>query len=213
MLTDLDQVVDAVIDFANGDVRPPWKTRAYDTRALARSVGLRPPPSNQAWIVVSDTDIVHTDAKTARKIVEEGIRRDREFVVALLDFAVAGRATLARKLGALAKPGSSIGISLTPRIHIEGERVSLDWQVEGGALGARSYAKVAAAQLAIRASKDDQTAIGRCHLESCRRFFLIPRGEPGKPRTKYCKPEHRLKYHSENAAERQRRSRAARRPR
>ena len=194
-------VLRAVIQFANSEVTPHWWTRAREAQA-----GL--------WLVTNDDgETEAVDHDVARAVAEHQIEMERAFAAEVLDRAVEGAGPLVRRLRAARQAGLRIRVRMEPSIQFtSGGGLRLRWNLTGPTGDSRGWALFAGALLAEQAN-NDKTELGRCRLESCRRFFLVERRGVGAPQTKYCCEEHRLEAHSLGAADRQRRSRAARKDR
>lgn len=237
-LKDPQDVIDAVIAFANGDTRPHWKqwsppadkkalnqrvTRARRKLTEAIATGIKenivtarrqlteaqselrngecwaPSPSDGRWVPMSE--------KQARILVEDLIDLDRQYAIEVLEKAVAGRSILIGELEDWVRRKRELVITMVPIVRVAGSDARIEWQLRGPEMGASNWVILAAGLIAGRA-QDNQTGIGRCQLETCQRFFVLPKGERGKPRVKYCKPECRLERHARSASERQRRHRS-----
>lgn len=195
-------VVRAVIYFANRDATPSWMTRAQESEDgglwTARN-------SDGEWEVV--------DFDTARAVAAHQIEQERAFAVEVLDRAAEGTGPLVKCLLAARRAGLRTRVRMEPSINFKHDGgVRLFWNYTGPTGDSRGWTLFAGALLAEQAS-GDKTNVGRCRLESCRRFFVIDRRRVGAPQTKYCCEQHRLEAHSLSAADRQRRSRADRKAR
>ena len=155
----------------------------------------------------------------ALELAKEMIEKDRAFACGLLDAAVIGKRELVARLRqaheagevAFDDPGlhAVTSIRLVEQVEFVGDEIRFRPSVEH--THDRDQAILYMALSIARIFMGEQTVIGRCQLESCRRFFIIERGKIGRPQTDYCCEEHRLEQHSLQAAERQRRSRENRR--
>jgi hypothetical protein len=193
-----------VIAFANGDIRPNWSTRAYAV-------------PGGAFVVLDDKGQslgAFADWR-AEALVNERIDEERVFAAAMLDAAAAGSQRLLVFLQDAADRGLTMNVRMMPAMRfvekhkIRGPRARVRWEIVGSTPDSRGWTLFAGALLAQVESND--TDISRCKLATCRRFFVIKRGELGKVRRHYCSPEHRIEQHARESADRQRRSRAARR--
>jgi hypothetical protein len=159
--------------------------------------------------------MVPADEQAARAFAELRISEERDYAIQLLDALSRDVSSLNEHLVESSKIDShhstlSMSVVLTPKISTDGKRLVIDWQIRSESKDSSGWVLFAAASLADK-SRDGTTDLARCQLESCGRFFLIERGGPGKPRTRYCKPAHRSKHHALGAPERQRIARAKKR--
>jgi hypothetical protein len=193
------QVVDAVIAFANGDIRPGWFHRTNED------------DDGVFWVY---TDGDHDGPKqepvsegAARQVAEHVIDTERKFAFRILNAAAEGAQPLVRRLRAAHRLGIRTKILLQPTIKFRSNTAKILWVITGPTHDSKGWALFAGGVLAGN-PHGDQTDIGRCQLKSCGRFFRIDWQAGHRPRTKYCRPEHRHEQEAFSAAERKRRSRA-----
>ena len=129
------------------------------------------------------------------------IEAERRYAIEALDFAAKGVRPLLKWLQT--QPEESL-VSTRKR-HFLKDRLAFSY-LFNAPRDSRVWTRFAAETLATE-PHNQRTDIGRCQLPSCRRFFLIDWNEGNRPRTKYCRPGHRVEFHALRAAERQRRSR------
>lgn len=200
-LPDPSSLIGWAVSFANRDFYPGWGTRA-------KSI------TDDEWVVIDlhAPKLKPVDVATARAAAEEVIAREHRHAVAMLDAAASGRLALIRFLAELPNDMNESCL-FSPQWEVSRDRrqIRLVWLMLRNIehLGYVGRLNFVAALLASSAD-DEQTAVGRCHLDSCRRFFVIEKGSTGRPQTRYCCEEHRLQRHALEAAERQRRARASR---
>ena len=193
-------VIRAVIAFANGDTTPPWITRARETSE-----------DSDQFVVGSGMDFEIVDAMAAKTVAEHDIEQERRMAIDVLADAAKSVPDLAKRLRTEQRAGRRSNIRLSPLLVLKSDRISINFMMVGPASNSTGWVLFAAALLGQNA-RGDRTDLGRCQLGSCRRFFVVERGKIGKPQTKYCCDDHRLEQHALNAAGRQRRSRAAKKP-
>lgn len=97
---------------------------------------------------------------------------------------------------------------MLPSFVLDGKGLSIRFSLFANEKASTAWVRIAAAELAQKSNRG-ATGIGRCSYLQCRRFFVIKRGRgvKGKPRTKYCCPEHRHLQHSIEGTRRKERSR------
>lgn len=192
-----DGLIRAVVAFANGDISPPWWERAHETE------------SGGDYLVSEkgafESEVV--DESQAKAIAEHQIEQERQFAADVLADAATGLPELIRRLRSEQRSGSRTKVRLAPMLVLKPDRVTVNFVMTGLSNSSGGWVLFAAALLG-QGARNGSTDLGRCHLDSCRRFFLIGRGKIGKPQTKYCCDKHRLEQHALDASERQRRSRA-----
>jgi hypothetical protein len=183
LVRDTKDVVNAVIQFANGDISPPW----FD-----RMTG----PGGMKIVTWDDGD-----SPDPRQVVTLQIEAERRYAIEALDFAAKGVVPLLKWLRK--QPEESL-LSTRKRLFLK-DRLAFSYLVNAPRDN-RVWTRFAAETLASE-PHGQQTDVGLCRLPTCRRFFLIDWNEGNRPRTKYCRPGHRVEFHELTAAERQRRSR------
>lgn len=189
VVSDWMEVVDAVVSFANGDSTPPWRHRArFETL----------PDGSHIWLGKNGK---HIDEAAARTAAECALQNEREFAKEVLDIAAAGRKQLMQRVFLEVGAGKQCNLMMLPSLISDGRTMSIRFSLFGSEQDSRGWVLFAAAALAQRAI-DETTELGRCRYVDCNRFFVIKRGTLGKPRTQYCKPEHREAQHAAGGARR-----------
>lgn len=193
VINELQDVITAVVRFANGEAKISYRDRLE---------------SGEASLFANSLHGVNIDGETAESVAKDIFATELRFAADLLDAAAAGRTKLVARLRAETGAGKNSSIAMRPLLRFgPGGRVAVDWQVTGDVDNSQGWVLFACALLAAGA-EGEQTAVGRCQLESCGRFFKIARGGNGRPQTRYCCDEHRLERHALEATKRQRRARA-----
>lgn len=225
-VAELTEVVDAVIRFANGEIRPDWKTRAFAMAKYHRAQLQKNLDEFKAlkkrgidadahikqvrnelrgeYLVQIEGVRGFTDEKTAKAIHEAEIDEEVVFARKLMTTAASGREPVAVLFGSgvLKTP-----VTLEPKPSIRGGRAFLQWKLVGPSRDSRPWVEFAALLLAM--TEREITDVGQCQLESCGKFFRIDWHEGNRPRTRYCCQEHRLEQNRLGATKRKQESRKA----
>jgi hypothetical protein len=225
LLTPL-RIVAAVIEFAHGNISPHWETRAV------RLDGDFFPPRyfashevTNAWIAAGrakreageitleqqlDLERPYVLEAVARPQAEAQIYAERQYAIEVLDQAAQGLTAIStwfRKGKNRVYHKHTPSISFTPYLNPAANGlIDLIWRMTGPNSRSQEWVELAGA-MAAKAAKGEQTDVGRCQLESCRKFFLIDWHSGNRPRTKYCCQEHRLENNASQATERKRKLR------
>jgi hypothetical protein len=170
-------IVDMVIGFANGNFVP-------DSGAQ---------------------DLVARDHESAMVKFYGNVSKQRARVCEVLNAAVSGMPALNRMIADFDRIlENDFDLALFPNIETRdsrGRRV-LKWDFKDPER-VDKWAMLAA--IIIRDTTDGSlTDIGRCHLESCGKYFRIVRGGIGKPNRKYCCSTHMLTAHKLGSTQRSR---------
>jgi hypothetical protein len=191
----IDNCVDAVIDFANGNVQP--LPRLVDVGKLANKTRAGNKFSAEefpAWSEEQEENVLFFSARggglvdraTALAEFAAEVRAEREYAIGALKAASDGIGPLVQLLKTFHENiETEVDIALYPLlIYDQSGRPKLGWGVSGSH-DRTTWVKFAALVIADRAS-GKLTDVGRCQLDSCGRFFRIERNGPGKPSRKYC---------------------------
>jgi hypothetical protein len=206
----LDNVVDAVIAFANGDVRPD------------PDLHVRPFPADKefpnqklyaSYSHSKEEDWITLDREVALKGFAREVEDARKRSIEILGIAVEGLTPLATFFKTYKRDEDDgdivdeIDLALYPTLTFEESgRPRLGWRISGPGSMA-TWAKVAAVLIADKA-RGELTDVGQCQLDSCGRFFRIKRDGPGKPSRKYCPgTDHMERAHALASTARSRRKR------
>ena len=175
----LENVVDGVIAFANGDVRPNPERHLYAVATADDGTELffgNHPGTRNATLV---------PRKEALAQFSRHVEDDRSRAIEVLDIAAKGLTSLSaflRTIGDI-EEAVDLAMNLTMTFDKSGRAV-MGWRISGPSM-CRGWAMVAAL-LVTESAHGDLTEVGRCQLDSCQRFFRIKRDGPGKPSRKYC---------------------------
>lgn len=203
----LDNVIDGVIAFANGDAAPDPK---HHVRLL--DIGTLKADGHEVYLLRGGKEAFTSDHAEATKGFVTQVQQDRLKIAEILRVASEGLTSLAKYLHTYKTDdrGDLLGevdIGLYPTLKFDPSgRPALGWRVSGPTYRV-DWAKLAAVLIAENAD-GDSTEIGRCHLASCGRFFRIRRAGPGKPSRKYCPgTDHMKQAHELTSTDRSRRKR------
>jgi hypothetical protein len=186
----IDNCIDAVIEFANGDVQPP--PRLVDLGKWHNQFHAEKHPDypeeveEGVFFMGSNKERIPVDRATVLAEHAGRIQVEREYAIETLKAAAAGQPALTQLLKGLSEDiDTELDLGLNPLLtYDESGRPKLGWRVSGSH-DRKKWVNFAALIIADRAI-GKLTDVGRCHLESCGRFFRIERNGPGKPSRKYC---------------------------
>jgi hypothetical protein len=202
----LEHIVDAVVRFANGDVRPSARL------ASVEEVTKDPGDAGLYYLKDQEGELVEVPREVAVEEFNRRTVRERAYAVQVLTLATEGAAPLSRLVRSFEDycddVESAVDLALHAKLRFgKSGRPTLSWRVSGPGQP-EQWIRFAAVMIAD-AARGDNTDIGRCQLPSCGRFFRIVRGSgPGKPTTKYCPgTDHMLQAHQANSTLRSQRKR------
>lgn len=171
-----DDVVDAVIAFANGTISPSLAayTVSDDSSGDRRFYSIRSPKME----VVSE--------EAARAEAGQFIERWRTFARTALSAAAKGSTFLDTWIEGESATRRVLEVSLRPVLRrATGEqRKGLSWEMTGPHIAPDWI--VFAALVASATAKDGRTVVGQCRLHECGSFFRVETKKRGKPARDYC---------------------------
>ncbi len=192
----IDNCIDGVVDFANGDVQPlPRLADVGKTANRTRADANFSPDKYPAWAEQEENVLFLSsnphgpplvDHATALAEFAARVRIERKYAIETLKTASAGIPALTQFLKTFREDiDTKVDLALYPLLtYDESGRPKLGWRVSGSD-DRKKWVNFAALIIADRAI-GKLTDVGRCQLDSCGRFFRIERNGPGKPSRKYC---------------------------
>jgi hypothetical protein len=196
----LENIVDAVISFANDEVRPPQRLgpvfKAEDGTDLFLT----------AW----KGELVKAPKAIAVKEFEERTDKARAYACEVLAIATQGTASLSKFVRSFGNDVmKAVDLALYPTLKFSADgRPKLGWRISGPSI-LEEWIRFAAV-MAAAGARGEATGVARCQLQSCQRFFRVIRTGPGKPSTKYCPgTDHMAQAHQANSTLRSQKKRRA----
>jgi hypothetical protein len=199
----LEHVVDAVVSFANGDVRPSAEHRLLRLDRFDSDY-----KDKDLYWVAHEGQLVPAPRSVAVELFERRTDRARAYAIEMLDVASRGIEPLTELLRSFGDVQDAVDLAQYPTLKFaDNGRPVLGWRVSGpGQI--EQWIRFAVVMIADGA-RGARTDIAKCQLPSCNRFFRIVRTGPGKPSTKYCPgTDHMDRAHQANSTLRSQRKRS-----
>jgi hypothetical protein len=190
---ELDNVIDAVVAFANGDVSPNPDLHIPDV-ADGEGLYLVNDPNGRGLAKTKDRSL------WIEQFLDR-VQKQRDYASNVLRLAASGPAPLTEYLLNLRDIDEEVDVALYPVVtKSSANRIGLSWRISGP-MDNKHWANFAAVLIMDGVTGSD-TTVGQCHLKSCGRFFRIRAIGQGRPNRKYCRTEHMEIAHKSGSTER-----------
>ena len=203
-----DDLLDAAIQFADGDISPRLEVRLRATFISPpgkKSTFLRTSgPADEPWNWETD----EYSRKQALEICVQELDKERDSAHTMLRFA-ATDSGLPEYIKAGISRGFRTSVSLQPHITFGVKELRLTYRMTGSRTNTDGWMLYLIALLAENKSGFGRS-IGYCVYEPCQKLFRVDAKGPGRPRTKYCCDEHMLAQHNVDSVNRPRTARTKR---